>query len=52
LLAQSFGIEYQRVATEADLERLFADTDFSAAINLVEIMLDKDAFPNYNSLRK
>jgi len=51
LLAQSFGIEYQRVETEADLERLFADTDFSTAINLVEIMLDKDAFPNYNSLR-
>jgi acetolactate synthase-1/2/3 large subunit len=52
LLAKSFGIEYQRVATEADLDRLYADTDFSAAINLVEIMLDKDAFPNYNSLRK
>jgi acetolactate synthase-1/2/3 large subunit len=52
LLAKSFGIEYQRVATEADLDRLFADTDFTAAINLVEIMLDKDAFPNYNSLRK
>jgi acetolactate synthase-1/2/3 large subunit len=52
LLAQSFAIEYQRVATEADLDRLFADTDFSAATNLVEIMLDKDAFPNYNSLRK
>jgi acetolactate synthase-1/2/3 large subunit len=52
LLAKSFGIEYQRVATEGDLDRLFADTDFAAAINLVEIMLDKDAFPNYNSLRK
>jgi acetolactate synthase-1/2/3 large subunit len=52
LLAESFGIEYRRVATEDDLDALFADTDFSAAINLVEIMLDKDAFPNYNSLRK
>jgi len=52
LLAESFGIEYRRVATEDDLDGLFADTDFSAAINLVEIMLDKDAFPNYNSLRK
>jgi len=52
LLAKSFGIEYHRVETEADLDRLFADTDFSTAINLVEIMLDKDAFPNYNSLRK
>jgi acetolactate synthase-1/2/3 large subunit len=52
LLAKSFGIEYQRVETGADLDRLFSDTDFSTAINLVEIMLDKDAFPNYNSLRK
>jgi acetolactate synthase-1/2/3 large subunit len=52
LLAQSFGVEYRRVATETDLDRLFADTDFAAAINLVEFMLDKDAFPNYNSLRK
>jgi acetolactate synthase-1/2/3 large subunit len=51
LLAKSFGIEYQRVETEADLERLFVDTDFLEGINLVEIMLDKDAFPNYNSLR-
>jgi acetolactate synthase-1/2/3 large subunit len=52
LLARSFGIEYKHVETEADLDRLFAETDFSTAINLVEIMLDKDAFPNYNSLRK
>jgi acetolactate synthase-1/2/3 large subunit len=52
LLAKSFGIEYRRVATDSDLDRLFADTDFVAAINLVEIMLDKDVFPNYNSLRK
>ena len=51
LLAKSFGIEYQRVETEVDLDRLFAETDFSGAINLVEMMLDKDAFPNYNSLR-
>jgi acetolactate synthase-1/2/3 large subunit len=52
LLARSFGIEHRCVATEDDLDRLFAETDFTDAINLVEIMLDKDAFPNYNSLRK
>ncbi|MEN8207045.1 MAG: thiamine pyrophosphate-binding protein [Pseudomonadota bacterium] len=51
LLAQSFGITYQRVAAEIDLDSLFEDTDFSSAINLIEIMLDKDSFPNYNSLR-
>ena len=51
LLAKSFGIGFQHVETEADLESLFEDTDFDKGINLVEIMLDKDAFPNYSSLR-
>jgi len=51
LLAQSFGIAYQRVEVEADLDSLFRDTDFSGGINLIEIMLDKDSFPNYSSLR-
>jgi acetolactate synthase-1/2/3 large subunit len=51
LLAQSFGIGFQHVESEADLDRLFAETDFSNSSTLVEIMIDKDAFPNYNSLR-
>ena len=51
LLAQSFGIGFQHVESEADLDRLFAETDFSGSSTLVEIMIDKDAFPNYNSLR-
>ncbi len=51
LLARSFGIEFQHVETEADLDRLFTETDFSGSTTLVEIMIDKDAFPNYNSLR-
>jgi acetolactate synthase-1/2/3 large subunit len=50
-LARSFGIAHQRVATEADLEAMFATTDFSDSINLIEIMIDKDAFPNYTSRR-
>jgi len=37
--------------TETDLDSLFRDTDFSGGINLIEIMLDKDSFPNYSSLR-
>lgn len=51
LLAKSFGIEFQHVATSADLDRVFAETDFVADINLIEIMLDKELFPNYSSRR-
>jgi acetolactate synthase-1/2/3 large subunit len=51
LLAKSFGIEFQHVETSEDLERVFAETDFVADINLIEIMLDKELFPNYSSRR-
>ena len=50
-LAKSFGIEYKKVANDADIKALFADTDFNNAINLIEIPIDKDAFPNYVSKR-
>jgi len=50
-LADAFGIRHCRVAGEADLDRLFADYDLEAGINLIEILIDKDAFPNYLSRR-
>ena len=50
-LAKSFGITHKRITDEAGLDELFAATDFSAGINLIEIMIDKDAFPNYTSRR-
>ena len=50
-LAKSFGISHRRIEHQSDLERLFAETDFVDAINLIEIMIDKDAFPNYSSRR-
>ena len=50
-LASAFGIQHQRVATEADLNNMFATTDYTRGINLVEIMIDKDTFPNYSSRR-
>lgn len=50
-LAQSFGIRYRHVADEGDIEALFAQDDLYGAINLIEIPLDKDAFPNYLSKR-
>ncbi len=51
LLAKSFDIEYQRVETEADLSAAFKACDFTGAINLIEVMIDKNAFPNYVSKR-
>lgn len=51
LLAQSFGIQHYRVETQADLARLFSEADFTGAINLIEIVLDKHAFPTYLSAR-
>jgi len=51
ILAKSFGINHQRIDNENDLDTLFSSTDFSNAINLIEIMINKDAFPNYSSRR-
>jgi len=51
LLAQSFGVPHYRIETEADLDRLFAEADLTHAINLIEILLDKNAFPRYLSAR-
>jgi acetolactate synthase-1/2/3 large subunit len=51
LLAASFGIKHHRIETEADLEALFAQADLTGAINLIEILLDKHAFPSYLSAR-
>ncbi|MBI1285090.1 MAG: thiamine pyrophosphate-binding protein [Thiobacillus sp.] len=51
LLAQSFGVRHYRVETEVDLDRLFAEADLTGAINLIEILLDKHAFPRYLSAR-
>jgi acetolactate synthase-1/2/3 large subunit len=51
LLARSFGIRHARIETEADVEALFAAADLTGSINLIEIMLDKNAFPDYLSDR-
>ena len=51
LLAQSFGVKHYRIKTEAELEQLFAKADLSGTLNLIEILLDKHAFPRYLSAR-
>ncbi|VAX08323.1 Acetolactate synthase large subunit [hydrothermal vent metagenome] len=50
-LAASFSINYSRITESADLDNVFANTDFHNDINLIEIMIDKDTFPNYISKR-
>lgn len=50
-MARSFGIEYQKLENEKDLNKLFTQCDLHNAINLIEIPLTKDAFPNYASRR-
>ena len=51
LLAQSFGVKHYRIETETDLDALFANADLERDINLIEILLDKHAFPSYLSAR-
>jgi acetolactate synthase-1/2/3 large subunit len=50
-LARSFGINYKRVSSLSELDELFAHFDLEHEINLVDILLDKDTFPNYSSKR-
>lgn len=50
-LAESFGINHVRIQSEDELDPMFNNTDFHHAINLIEIVIDKNAFPNYSSRR-
>lgn len=51
LLARAFGIAYRRVQCAADVDRVFAEMDLTDGINLIEIALERDLFPNYSSRR-
>jgi len=51
LMAQSFGIRHWKIATEQDTTALFAECDLTCGINLIEILLDRDAYPDYRSGR-
>ena len=50
-LADSFSINYFRVASQADADSVFGAVDFRNGINLIEVILNKDEFPNYSSGR-
>jgi acetolactate synthase I/II/III large subunit len=51
LLAQSFGIRHARIEREQDLAGLADRLDFRHGINLIEVLIDQDAYPNYSSRR-
>ncbi|MES9944072.1 MAG: thiamine pyrophosphate-binding protein [Candidatus Thiodiazotropha sp.] len=50
-LARTFGINYKQITAPEDLDHLFETYDLRQAINLIDITIDKDAFPNYSSKR-
>lgn len=50
-LALSFGIGYKKIESDADLDTLFSDFDLVNKVNLIDLMIDKNAFPNYSSRR-
>ncbi len=50
-LAKSFGINHMKITSDADIDELFTNSDMVKSINLIEIIIDKNAFPNYRSGR-
>lgn len=50
-LSESFGINHVLIESKENLETLFDDFDLTSGINLIEIIIDKNAFPNYSSRR-
>ena len=51
LLAKSFGIKHACVESQKDIDGLSKTLDFRRDINLIEIIIDQDAYPNYSSRR-
>ena len=50
-LAKAFGIRHVRVEDEKELAVKLPSLDFKQGINLIEILIDRDAYPNYSSRR-
>jgi acetolactate synthase I/II/III large subunit len=50
-MAKSFGINYFKLETEQDCRDTFEQVNFHQGINLIELMIDRDAYPNYSSRR-
>ena len=50
-LAGAFGVTHHLVDNLDSLDHLFATADLNGTINLIEIPVDRDAYPNYLSRR-
>jgi acetolactate synthase-1/2/3 large subunit len=50
-LARSFEINYKSVTSPDDLDDLFEHYDLKNTINLIDITMDKNTYPNYSSKR-
>jgi len=50
-LADAFGMAHRRVEREADVDALFEELDLERGLNLIEIVIDRDAFPDYRTRR-
>jgi len=51
LLSLSFGMKYYKVTSRDELPDLLSSLNYKDAINLIEIIIDKDTFPGYSSKR-
>jgi acetolactate synthase-1/2/3 large subunit len=50
-LAAAFGIEHYRVESDEDCRAVFEQAAFHRGINLIELIVDREAYPNYSSRR-
>lgn len=51
LLARAFGVAYWRIETREEVDAFFANADLAGAINLIDMLWDKNVFPAYKSDR-
>jgi acetolactate synthase I/II/III large subunit len=51
LLAKSFGIQHYRIENEQECDEKFQQINFAKGVNLIELLIDRDAYPNYSSRR-
>ena len=50
-LADAFGMAHRRVERGGDVDALFEELDLERGLNLIEIVIDRDAFPDYRTRR-
>ncbi|MBI5143281.1 MAG: thiamine pyrophosphate-binding protein [Nitrospirae bacterium] len=51
LMAESFGVRYAGVSSTGDIASALDAIDPDSGVNLIEVFMSKDSFPNYSSGR-